>query len=195
VVEVVKLGNVNKRTVSEQQINSFCKINEENSNEIFGNIAVDALTAKIKEGHVYYFNTRNTGLTAGSKMNLYIKNPAGSGKSICVIFQMASEASLEFKSYQGISNIVDGQSVEEISLRIPKLRDSSIECTSGITSFAYVESRFDNPVPLGSGGTAQGGNFTSIRTVIEEGYDLLVEITNTTNTTNDTNLSAEVIEI
>ena len=188
------MGNINKRTVAEQRINSFCEINEESSNEIFGNIAIDALTVKIKEGHVYYFNTRNTGLTAGSKMNLYVKNPAGSGKSICVIFQMASEASLEFKSYTGVSNIVGGQTVNDISLRIPKLRDSVVECTSGITSFSYVEPRFNNPVPLGAGGRAQGGNFTTIRTTIAEGSDLLAEITNITNTTNDTGLSAEVIE-
>ena len=155
-----------KYSIAGQLINSFGEINTENNNKMFGIRSVDSLLSKIVEGHVYVATTRNRTLESNGVMNLLIKNPNGSGKTIIVGFIIDSEGKLDYKSYSGIT-VTASTPVTPLSLKIPKLRDPEFEVYNGVT-YTGGTLRADDLLPLGNGGTARGGSSSNIYNPIEK---------------------------
>ena len=185
------------KNIQEKIFSSFCDISK--SETMQRSISGKEALVQLGRSYIYSHNRTSftptkTGIAGGSSTNFVIENPVGSGKTIIVLYALEKNYDFQLESFCNVT-IETATAQKPFCLYIPQKSVS--------TSNIYIDNAFAGGITRANDGLLGGDNPAravigvtgGVFTVIEEGNNMAVRLTNRAGSTADLQLNIQVYEI
>lgn len=142
---------------------------------------------KAQEDKSFFITHFYNGLASGSSTNLYVVNPADSGKTMYIMTTKINSTDQGLVHYkENVQGVSGGTQKTPTTVDRSSTAQSVIQVTADITYSSADEICDPEVVPGGSGKYATGGSDDGYITfILKPGKDLLIEVDNTSSNSNN----------